>query len=291
MAAEHIYNYWKSDPEYVPNKFQIVGGLEGSISENNNLAFSQYISNIGQTLNNIYGGADTYDVLDKDLYDIEVDGGEQLVIIGGGPARYMPQKSASTVEPALRDLFDFAAPKGRNRHRIGMRMGGEESPERELDDLSPVDEEVIGTEATGEEVIGAETTGEDLQFQDSVNDPDVSQIYDAADEILQACPPDKSFSRNELRGSGKGTKSKMSYDDLDTPSKKDYLNDYAIAKQIDKPHRKSRKSGKAETDTIQDETESTVRDNVLGVTATELIDDALILGANQETFSISQFII
>lgn len=100
--SELIYHYWKENPEYRPNKFDIVGGFTSDS------AFNQYKSRIGS----YYGGGE-YAIDESELDNMTTDGidiGHRIVAIGSGEPFPGP-RSASTVEPGLWEIFGYIDPK------------------------------------------------------------------------------------------------------------------------------------------------------------------------------------
>jgi hypothetical protein len=91
---EAIYEYTKSNPQYAPNRFEIVGGAE--YDEN----FQNYIDELNQYI----GGGST-------LYDIDADDDNVIITIGGDledEIKYdniFTKGTASTAEPGLSDMF------------------------------------------------------------------------------------------------------------------------------------------------------------------------------------------
>lgn len=90
MSSEHLYHYWKEQPEYAPTKFDIVNGA----SSRGSLA-----SHIG----GYYGGGE-YAISDDDLNAITTES-DNILVFGGGKKNYTRNKSASTVDERLMALF------------------------------------------------------------------------------------------------------------------------------------------------------------------------------------------
>lgn len=99
MGADYIYEYWKTAPEFAPNKFEISGGLE---LREGDTVFSNYVAKLGQAIGSIYG---EFEVPEQLLYDIEIDNNEQVITIGGYSSQSNMNKTASTMDVGLREMF------------------------------------------------------------------------------------------------------------------------------------------------------------------------------------------
>ena len=167
MMADYIYEYWKTAPEYAPNKFDIVNGLEGSATG----GFAEYGARVGGAMvgGTIVGGVD-----ERDLLDIEIDDDNVAIVFGnfedeswdGGSDRAAGGRhGASTLEDGMRELFSDTARPPRSRR-------GRAEPPPLVDNIYDADESTSIAEYIGR-----------------ADDPD------AADHVLDACPDDTSSCR------------------------------------------------------------------------------------------------
>lgn len=334
MAAEYIYEYWKTEPTYTPTKFDIVGGLEGSIGEQTNINVSNYINKLGGIVGAFYGGGE-YSVSEDSLYDIDVTDTEQIITIGGNDSPSFVNKTASTVETGLKEMFammESYVPKHRRKQKIipGPKKGKKKAKARrrgrgETDNISDATAETIGptppikfSDTTDETLQSCPCDTSDNGIFDGGSESDSSvELIDGANESgSDSDDSDEYLSDDPAEGStNQGAISiKTTYDAIDAPSKKNYLedvmdegDDYDIALEIEKSPEKKKKlklpryskkgsAGVRETITYLNTHTKTQHpdDNILEPLQSEitaLIDSAYGGHSVQDTFDITEFMI
>lgn len=118
--ADIVYTYYKELPQFRPNKFDIVGGFES----NNNI--NKFVDKIG----GYYGGEYEIDV--SELDNIEFDTSNKIIAVGGYDSEQSGNKSASTVEPGLLQMFSnidkrskiVKTPKNKRKRKVMKNSNG-----------------------------------------------------------------------------------------------------------------------------------------------------------------------
>lgn len=134
MAAEYIYEYWKTKPSYVPSAFSISGSAYDTVA----------VAKFGGALGAIYG--EETPISDALLSEINADDSETVLVIGASEAPKL-NKSASTAEEELKILFANAKPSNVRIPRRRKEGGNDEI----LDTCPGSDDEEIEIEGGDDE--------------------------------------------------------------------------------------------------------------------------------------------